>query len=297
MKFSVIIPTCHRNEDLAKCLDCLAPGVQLLDHAFYEVIVSDDGQETTAEEMIREHYPWAKWTQGPRRGPAANRNHGAQLARSDWLVFTDDDCLPTPTWLQAYGNALAQGEVLEGLTRADREQRSFAEEAPVNMTGGFLWSCNFAIRKSVFNKIGRFDENFPAPAMEDCDLRENLREAGYDFPFVPAAEVVHPWRPCRGLNTWEMQLRACLHFYAKHPHLIPKKPALFQFLQILRVIKNTILGNLRNFGVKGLSHMLRRLVWDFRLVFRINKLMRTIDNFQSRVTTIPSPKKISPRKI
>jgi len=42
-------------------LDCLAPGVQTLPAEQYEVIVSDDGRQTTAEEMIRERYPWVKW--------------------------------------------------------------------------------------------------------------------------------------------------------------------------------------------------------------------------------------------
>ncbi|MHC5729635.1 MAG: glycosyltransferase family 2 protein, partial [Nostoc sp.] len=67
--FSVIIPTYHRNDLLAKCLDCLAPGVQTLSAEQYEVIVTDDGSQTTAEEMIRQQYPWAKWVAGPRKGP------------------------------------------------------------------------------------------------------------------------------------------------------------------------------------------------------------------------------------
>jgi glycosyltransferase involved in cell wall biosynthesis len=64
--FSVIIPTYHRNDLLAKCLDCLAPGTQTLHTEQYEVIVTDDGSQTTAEEMIKQQYPWAKWVAGPR---------------------------------------------------------------------------------------------------------------------------------------------------------------------------------------------------------------------------------------
>lgn len=93
---SVIIPTCDRNEQLAKCLDCLAPGVQTLPAEQYEVIVTDDGSDLTAEQMILERYLWARWVAGPRIGPAANRNNGVQYARGEWLAFTDDDCLPDP---------------------------------------------------------------------------------------------------------------------------------------------------------------------------------------------------------
>jgi glycosyltransferase involved in cell wall biosynthesis len=94
--FSVIIPTYHRNDLLAKCLDCLAPGVQTLPADQYEVIVSDDGYESTAQEMIQQNYPWVKWVAGFRKGPAANRNNGAKYATGEWLAFTDDDCLPDP---------------------------------------------------------------------------------------------------------------------------------------------------------------------------------------------------------
>ena len=64
MLLSVIIPTCHRNDLLAECLDRLAPGRQqgqASGQLDYEVIVTDDGQHTTAETMIREHYPWVRW--------------------------------------------------------------------------------------------------------------------------------------------------------------------------------------------------------------------------------------------
>jgi GT2 family glycosyltransferase len=215
MKITVIIPTCHRNVDLAKCLECLSPGVQTLDPAGYDVIVSDDGVDTTAKEMIRTRYPWARWTQGPRRGPAANRNHGAELATSDWLAFTDDDCQPTKGWLAAFNAASSTADVLEGMTRPDRERRSYAEEAPVNLTGGCLWSCNFAIRKEVFEKIGGFDETFPAPAMEDCDFRERIRAFGFACPFLPQAEVVHPWRQAKSWAFWESHHTSFLHFKSK----------------------------------------------------------------------------------
>jgi glycosyltransferase involved in cell wall biosynthesis len=103
--FSVIIPTYHRNDLLAKCLDCLADGIQTLPFEQYKVIVTDDGSETTAEEMIRECYPWVQWVAGPHKGPAANRNNGAKYAKGKWLAFTDDDCLPDPQWLETYAEA------------------------------------------------------------------------------------------------------------------------------------------------------------------------------------------------
>ena len=145
MLFSVIIPTYHRNDLLAKCLDCLASNVQTLISDDHEVIVTDYGSLTTAEEMINHHYSWVKWVAGSHNSPAANRNNGARYAQGEWLVFTDDDCLPDPQWLEAYTKNMTNGMnylVLEGRTYVDRPRKSLAETSPVNETGGYLWSCN-----------------------------------------------------------------------------------------------------------------------------------------------------------
>ena len=107
---SVVIPTRERNATLALCLDRLAPGAQTLPHDQYEVIVADDSAGHLAFELVRDRYPWARWQEGPRRGPAANRNAGARAARGTWLVFTDDDCLPDPIWLEAYAAAMNPNE-------------------------------------------------------------------------------------------------------------------------------------------------------------------------------------------
>lgn len=190
--FSVVIPTYQRNDLLAKCLDCLAPEDQTLP-AQYEVIVTDDGVETTAEAMMRERYPWAKWIAGPRKGPAANRNNGAKYAQGEWLIFTDDDCLPSASWLSAFARAIASDiHVYEGKTTCEAGIHSPLEHAPINLTGGYLWSCNMMIKALLFQKLGGFDENFPYPHMEDVDLRERIKLAGYMWLFVEDALIDHP---------------------------------------------------------------------------------------------------------
>src|SRR5258708_31522648 len=120
ISFSVIIPTCHRNDDLERCLEGLeiadpyerrsSSGTQfiVIDQSFqYEVIVTDDGCQSTAEALVRKRFPWVNWMEGPHRGPAANRNFGASQSQGDWLIFIDDDCLPGTDWLEAYAFAVA----------------------------------------------------------------------------------------------------------------------------------------------------------------------------------------------
>ena len=199
---SVIIPTCHRNDLLALCLDCLAPGIQTLPPEQYEVIVTDDGARSTAQQMVQERYPWAKWVAGPRRGPAANRNHGASEALGEWLAFTDDDCLPLPGWLEGYVQALDAGvSVYEGKT-VSKAVNSPLYSAPINLNGGNFWSCNFMIAQSVFREMGGFDEKFTMAAGEDTDLRERLRKRNEKLLFTQAAVVDHP--PQRQPSGWRL---------------------------------------------------------------------------------------------
>src|SRR5579862_9719295 len=146
---TVIVPTCNRPDFLSRCLTALAPGAQTLSSEQYEVIVTDDGVDDAAQRLVSNDFTWAKWAPGPRKGPAANRNSGARRAAGKWLAFTDDDCIPSEVWLDAYASALGGAHrVYEGRTICSDWVESPLFEAPVNFDGGYLWSCNID-RKSV----------------------------------------------------------------------------------------------------------------------------------------------------
>jgi GT2 family glycosyltransferase len=192
---SVIVPTCHRNDMLALCLERLAPGTQTLDASRYEVIVTDDGRDSTAQQMLAEKFPWARWVEGPKRGPAANRNSGAKHAQGAWIAFTDDDCLPEKGWLEAYYQQIQQHpeySVFEGKTLTPTFTSPF-QDMPRNETGGCLWSCNLCVRRQLFEEMEGFDADF-SHFCEDIDFRERLYGRGYSFPFVADAVVFHPER-------------------------------------------------------------------------------------------------------
>lgn len=254
--FSVIIPTYHRNDLLAKCLDCLAPGLQTLASDHYEVIVTDDGSQTTAEAMIQEKYPWVKWVAGPCKGPAANRNNGAKYAQGEWLVFTDDDCLPDPQWLEAYQEAIAHHQdysVFEGRVYVDRPQQSLAEKSPTNETGGYLWSCNLAIQFKVFTDLQGFNERFPYAAMEDVELRLRLKQSRYSYLFVKTASVCHPWKPGMTWRQLKQHQQSTLIYLSIHPSEATKINSIYYLrFAAYGFIKNTI-SNLFTFNFKGLA--------------------------------------------
>ncbi|HVU25305.1 MAG TPA: glycosyltransferase [Opitutus sp.] len=237
-----MVPTCEREAELAACLEALAPRRLQPVPGGCEVIVTDDGAGG-AEGQRAERFPAVRFVRGPRRGPAANRNHGASLATGEWLAFVDDDCLPSPGWLAGFAAMAArrpEAQVLEGRTLATGTRIAADMEAPVNADGGFLWSCNFAIRRELFASLQGFDEQFPGPVMEDVELRQRLRERGIESVFVPDALVHHPWRRRKG--------RAFLRQYAASvDHYLTRHPGQAGFFTIRRSLRN-LAGSLARLG-------------------------------------------------
>lgn len=279
--FSVIVPTYHRNESLAKCLDCLSNGVQSLPAAQYEVIVTDDGSQTTAGEMIRDRYPWVKWVAGPRQGPAANRNHGATYAQGEWLAFTDDDCLPDPQWLEAYAKAIeAEPSILvfEGRIYVDRPRRTLSETSPTNESGGYLWSCNFAIQRQMFKFLAGFDERFPYAAMEDVDLRLRLTKMGYKFIFIKSASVCHPWRPKGGWRNYQQHQESTLIYLSIHSEeLVNINYQSYLWSTLYRLVKLTIPGIFK-FRASGIKEAILEHIADLYIAFKLYLMFKLNTN-------------------
>lgn len=193
--FSVIIPTFKRSKQLAKCLDCILLNNPEIE---YEVIVTDDGDDTETKVMLEASYPWVFYVKGEQRGPAANRNNGAKSANGQWLVFTDDDCLPDPKWLSEYAEAIKKNpdiKAFEGAILPDDYNllKKDLAECPVNLTGNVFWSANIMIEKALFQTIGGFNEDFSYAANEDQFLFELVKKHTM-LVFVPECKVIHPVR-------------------------------------------------------------------------------------------------------
>lgn len=242
--------------------------MQTLEADYYEVIVTDDSKEGTASKLIENNYPWVKWIAGPKKGPAANRNNGVKHAKGNWLIFTDDDCLPTAGWLKAYKTAIEsnkQFKVFEGLTDTDKPKEKFNQQAPVNLKGGNLWSCNFAIEKNFFEALGGFDEAFPYAVMEDTDFKNRiLQETG--ILFLPDAKVVHPWRTVKAFNSYKKWLVAHKYYLKKNNTPIGLSYR-WTRLKILTSKIYLLTKELAGFKFRGIGFYFERLWFNVLMLF------------------------------
>lgn len=192
--YSIVIPTCGRPVALDILLSKLMPQIDKRG----EVIVTDDCFDTAAASALVGQFEDLHVLQGPGRGPASNRNHGASFARGDWLIFLDDDVVPDALLIQSYlekMRAKDMPDVIEGRTYSDADFDFSRFEAPINEAGGKLWSCNFAIQRELFIAIGGFSEVFHTYGGEDMDLHDRLRSLHIQIEFVREAAVYHKSRP------------------------------------------------------------------------------------------------------
>ncbi len=135
-----------------------------------------------------------------RRGPASGRNTAWRLARGDVIAFTDDDCQPTPEWLERGLEAMRRsGGVLVGRTTPNPDQLHnwgpFSRTMRVEDTR-FLPTCNIFYWRKDLEAVGGFDEGFSTPGGEDTDLGWRVQTMlGRQIAFLSDAVVHHDVRP------------------------------------------------------------------------------------------------------
>lgn len=233
--FSVVIPTSQQPALLLKCLDALAE--QRLTRYQYEIIIVDDANSPDTAAAVSLFTRQMERTGGPLEvrylaqpqacGFAAARNRGWRAARGRIIAFTDDDCLPRPTWLSAALPNFDRGaQVVIGhmhLTAPDGSTPYDARTLPVEP--GELISANCFCRKSALERVGGFEEAFDRAWREDNDLQFKLMRAGIPISKCPEAVVVHCLRetPWYAPLTNERKSRYDALLYKRHPELFRQR--------------------------------------------------------------------------
>lgn len=135
-------------------------------------------------------------------GPACARNLGIQHAQSEWVLFTDSDCVPTSTLLSGYIVAINGSIGYAGLVKSwgkDRLSRYYETQSilvpPAINDGGvtrpeFIITANALVWRPALEIIGGFNENIKIAAGEDIDLGFRLREIG-SLSYATGAIVYH----------------------------------------------------------------------------------------------------------
>lgn len=146
-------------------------------------------------------------------GLSCANNVGIAAARHDLLIFTHDDVLVTPTWLESLlGSLVCAGPraIITGrvLPLPGKEKGYFApstkiDELPETYEGRIgrdvLYPMSMAMYRSAIDYVGKFDERLGPgtcfPAAEDNDFGYRILEAGFRIIYNPEAALYHrAWR-------------------------------------------------------------------------------------------------------
>ncbi|MEP7071571.1 MAG: glycosyltransferase [Verrucomicrobiota bacterium] len=214
-RISIIIPTKDASDLLAQCLKSLFEKTK---YSNFEVLLIDN--DTTSPEAFRVmgSYPVVRYyLPNPFNFSRAN-NLAAQHATGEYLVFLNNDTeIVAPHWLDhllyyvsqsdvgaagallLHGNGAVQhgGVVLGMRGTADHAMRGFAAKSDgyagslscAREVSAVTAAC-LAMRKSVFEEIGGFNEHF-FTIYQDVDLCLRLRQQGLRIIWTPQALLLH----------------------------------------------------------------------------------------------------------
>ena len=194
MSFSIVIATKDRAEFLARALESL--GAQVGPPPF-EVIVVDNGSSDGTPAVVRtarERSPFEVrgiFVAQPNRSAA--RNAGIEAARSDFVLFVDDDVWLPPAFLAAHAAAQRAGEATAVSGPILNVSGYDAQPVPslANYSGAFFCTCNVSVPRTALLAVAGFDETFNLYGWEDTELGLRLRRHGVRRAFAWKAYLWH----------------------------------------------------------------------------------------------------------
>ena len=211
-RVSVVMVTRDRRELVEQALDALDAQTLPAD----EVLVVDNGsQDGTAAALAARTSPAGlRVLAGPASGSVAQaRNAAVAAATGDIVAFTDDDCRPTPTWLESLTAGFREGiGIVQGRTRPDPRQAfpPLARSQSTPAEFGLYETCNIAYERVALEGAGENLESSPFdlafageiagilgarfgryPFGEDTELAWRCKRAGVRSRFAVHAVVDH----------------------------------------------------------------------------------------------------------
>ena len=193
---SVVIPSHNAAHLIAQQLDALASQV---DAPPFEVVIADNGSTDDLAGVVA---GWSDRLQvrivdaSRGRGVSVARNVGIEHAGTDRIMICDADDVVAPGWVRAFHDALDEHPLASGPAETVSLSGPSAAWVPIDQRSSGLYETwggrsyglggNTAMRREVWERVGGYDETFPAGA-EEIDFAWRAWDLGYRFAYVPEA--------------------------------------------------------------------------------------------------------------
>jgi glycosyltransferase involved in cell wall biosynthesis/GT2 family glycosyltransferase len=205
---TALVCTRNRGDSIRLTIETLLQS----DYPDFEVIVVDQSTEDATANALRmfEDDPRFRYIPSQTKGLGRARNIGIAAAHSDLIIMTDDDCEVPPDWLTVMAEGFAQhpnvavvySNVVAGphdvsagfvpiyIRQGEQLMTRVSDKCADNGIGAAM-----AVRRSVIEKIGGFDEMLGAGARftsyEDVDIALRALLRGYYVFETDRTAVVH----------------------------------------------------------------------------------------------------------
>lgn len=207
MYFSFIIPVYNRPDEVDELLQSLTKQNFNKD---FEVVIVEDGSTLRCNEIIEKYneLPISYYFK-PNSGPGDSRNYGMKVAKGDYFLILDSDCLLPEHYLEKVEKNLLN-EFVHCFGGTDKALDSFSTiQKAINFsmtsfltTGGIRGgsealekfqprSFNMGLSKEAFEKSKGFGNIHPG---EDPDLSIRLWNLGYKTKLFKDVYVFHKRR-------------------------------------------------------------------------------------------------------
>ncbi len=203
-KASLVIPTYNREELL---VDSLRDALDS-DYPNLEIIVVDQTprHKPETEAFLKSVEGRVVWIRARETGLPKARNAGLRKATGDYIIFTDDDVRFERDFVSRHvreledGADVVQGRIIEGAGNPSESPQwmsfwirvSGSNDCPRRGDINTLTGCNFSLKRSVYEKIGGFDERLLNPSLlEDGDWAIRAHKAGFRLRYSPLPALRH----------------------------------------------------------------------------------------------------------
>lgn len=195
---SVVIPTYNAAHLIGEQLEALRNQVGAPP---FEVIVADNGSTDDLVGVIDKlalAMPGLRRVDASRgRGVSVARNVGIEAASAERVLICDADDRVSSGWVSAMCKELAEASLVSGPVETTLLSGRSARWVPIDeRTDGLfeVWGhtygigANLGLRRSVWEEVGGFAEDYPAGA-EEIDFAWRAHDLGHRFSYVPDALI------------------------------------------------------------------------------------------------------------
>ncbi|WP_286264207.1 glycosyltransferase [Thalassotalea atypica] len=214
---TILFATFKRDDILRKSLN----GFLSLDTSgiSFEIIIVDNACLESTKNIVNSYDLPITFLQCPTPGKNAAINMGLAKVSGDYIVFTDDDIIPYPQWLQAYKSAFLNYDDVSifcgGLIPSITDWPSYIPIKDKNIIGAYcikdmgakdeeilpvkIWGGNMAIKSDVFIGGVTFNQSVGPNGKDyimgsETELLARLQNQGFSGMYVANAKVIHQIR-------------------------------------------------------------------------------------------------------